>query len=262
MNDSNNKYIINKAYEEILPWIKVVVARYVGKGIIPHREQEDAEMAIMEKFINQKEKIDMSFKGNSKLSTFYIAVINKMCCELVRKESRQWYSISDDIVDRCEKFSVNSSIESDKKLAITMEIKRLTDVMFFFNGDRTKVNLCLKIYFDIDMTEKEIREYKHILDSDVKVVLNRPKDMSKAEKYDLMAIIINNAEGKNIKGDAIRMWLEKKIQIILSRLNSKHESNHDKESLGILLEYKEKFSLVKHNMIVIVLLILFIHLLP
>ncbi len=249
MDNTNNKYSGNKAIIDVMQWAKVVVSRYVSKGVIPNREQEDVEMAIVEKFLRQQEKIDQSFKGNSKLSTFYIAVINKMCCEVVRKESRHWYTVSDDIqaVDRLG--NADSSIESDKKLAISYEIKRLTDVMLFFNGDRAKINLCLKIYFDIDVKEWEIREYKGINNSDIIRVLNRSKEMSKAEKYDFMAEIINNAEQKNTKGDAVRMWLEKKIQTILLRMNNLHESNHDKESLGILLEYKEGFSYSKQRII-------------
>jgi hypothetical protein len=256
MNDSNNKYIGNKAFDELLQWVKIVVGRYVSKKIIPHREQEDVEMAIVEKFLRQKAKIDLSFKGNSKLSTFYIAVINKMCCEMIRKESRHWYSVNEEMNESSTNYCIDSALNSDKKLAISYEIKRLSNVLLFFNGDRAKINVCLKIYFDIDLSEKELRDYEPIKESDIHKVLTRPSDMSKAEKYELMANIINNAEGKNTKGDAVRMWLEQKIQIILTRLNSKHESSHDKESLGILLEYKENFSTIKQNMTSLVMLLL------
>lgn len=262
MTDSNNKYNGNKTFDDLLQWVNIVVSRYVTRKIIPHREQEDVVMAIVEKFLRQKAKIDSNFKGNSKRSTFYIAVINKMCCEVIRKESRHWYSVNEEMNESNTISCIDSAMNSDNKLVISQEIKRLSNVLLFFNGDRAKINVCLKIYFDIDLTEKELRDYKPIQEADIQKVLLRSNDMSKAEKYDLMATIINNAEGKNTKGDAVRMWLEQKIQIILSRLNSKHESSHDKESLGILMEYKENFSTIKQNINILVVILLSINLLP
>jgi hypothetical protein len=50
-------------------------------------------------------------------------------------------------------------------------------------------------------------------------------------------MITNLVENKENKSDAIRLWLNKKIEEkILPRLNSNHVSKYDMETFGILLE--------------------------
>ena len=219
---------------------KKVVSKYVARSVIPLREKEDVEMAVVEKFLNKKDKIINAFEGKSKLITYFTAVINRMCCEIIRKEQKHWYSVPDNEQnDDNNKDSLTLSYEAEKRVVINSEVKRLSKAMLFFNGINAKVNLFLKYYYDIPLNDNDLISYSKENKNFLKdVLVNKQKDL-KSDKFEKLAKIVNKAEGKNITGDAVRMWLNKQINVLLKRLNNNNSSNHNAESLGLLFEIKE-----------------------
>ena len=67
-----------------------VVKRYVSKGVVPQRELEDTQMQMVEKFLLKQDKIEERFSGKSNVTTYCIAVLNNMCCEIIRKDLKHW----------------------------------------------------------------------------------------------------------------------------------------------------------------------------
>ena len=236
MVDTNNYNTELISLHTIMELVSNVVMRYVSKSSIPMREKEDVEMAIMEKILKQQEKINASFQNRSNIKTYYIAVINRMCCEVIRNESKHWYSVSDmDIVQELDKDS-KREIETDKTLIIKKEIKRLSNILLFFNEERNKILLFMKFLFDIPIEDNEVREYSKDKYDRVRPLFNREEHLSQADIYNMLAHITNRVEDKDVKGDAIRMWMNKQIELILKRMNDYDESNHCRESLRILIE--------------------------
>lgn len=239
MDNSGNYTNTVISVDAIMELVSNVVMRYVAKSSIPVREKEDVEMAIIEKFLKQQDKINDSFQNRSSIKTYYIAVINRMCCEVIRSESKHWHSVSDVDMDRVIDSGPAIGMKADRPLILKKEIRRLSNVMLVFNEERCKVSLFLKYLFDIPMTDSEIREYTKDKFGEVRTFFNRDEEMSQAEVYNALAHIANRVEGKEVKGDAIRMWMNKQIELILNRMNNHDESNHGRESLKILLEMKD-----------------------
>ena len=239
--DFNSNY--NSREEEanlILEIARKVVAKYVHRTVIPWRESEDVMMSIVEKFLNQKEKIDGAFEGKAQLSTYYIAVVNRMCCEVIRKESKHWYTVSNEPDEGKRVDVLTTSIEAEKKVAMANELKRLNNAMLFFNGERAKVNLFMKYYFEIPVKHEDIAAYSKDNVEKLYGYFEQNESTSKGIMFDRLAQVVNHAEGKDIKSDAVRMWLNKQIDTILCRLNGNGISNHDKESLAILFEMQDE----------------------
>jgi hypothetical protein len=232
----SNKVLETISTSQIIDIASKVVSRYVQRSVIPSREKEDVIMAIVEKFINQKGKIEQAYEGKSKITTYFVAILNRMCCEVIRKDSKHWYSIAD--LDAKENVSgfITPSFETEKNYAITSEVKRLDNTMLFFNGERPKINLFLKFYFDLPFDDQEVIDYAKGKYGLVKPILYTSKMDSKAEIFETLSKVVNIVEVKNVKGDAVRMWLNKQIEAILSRLNRNGVANHDKESLALLFE--------------------------
>ena len=216
-----------------------VVSRYVYRLVIPAREKEDVVMAIVEKFLNQKEKIERAFEGKSKITTYFIAILNRMCCEVIRKESRHWYSIVEGEPQMNESLQQTKPFETEKRFAISNEVKRLNNTLLLFNGERAKLNLFLKFYFDLPIEYSEIKDYSLEKAEAVKEMFEDAEQKSKGELFEILSQVVNLVEGKSVKGDAVRMWMNKQIDIILTRLNLNGISNHDKDSLVILLEMQQ-----------------------
>ncbi|MFP4556767.1 MAG: hypothetical protein ACLFNU_07840 [Bacteroidales bacterium] len=213
-----------------------VVTRYAYRKVIPWREKEDVVMDIVEKFLAQKDKIEKAFEGKSKKQTYFIAILNRMCCEVIRKESKHWYSINEGEDDRNLSWLSTSKIDAEKRVALRNETSRLANTMLFFNGSRAKVNLFLKYYFDLPISENEIMEYSGENMDLVSELIKREDAISKADVFENLSKIVNIVEGKNVKGDAVRMWLNKQMDTILSRMNSNDASYHNKETLALLFE--------------------------
>ncbi|MFW5757297.1 MAG: hypothetical protein ACOCUQ_02065 [Bacteroidota bacterium] len=216
-----------------------VVTRYILRSAIPEREKEDVIMTILEKFLQQKEKIDHNFEGKSKKTTYYIAIMNRMCCEIIRKEKKHWYPVDDDMQEIENYKPIHYTSDTEKNLIIKEEVKRLANAMLFFNGQGSKINLFVKYYFHIALDECDIKNYSGDKFLQVRDVLTEDRPKNKSDLFEKLAFITNLVEHKNVKGDAVRMWINKQLDVILKRINMNGIYNHTRESLQILMELRK-----------------------
>jgi DNA-directed RNA polymerase specialized sigma24 family protein len=237
---TSNNHIIKEAFntDVVVKIVKIVVAKYVSRGTIPLREKEDVVMSVIEKFFTQKEKIMAAFEGKAKLTTYFSVIINKMCCEVIRKESKHWYSVNDDVSHTETGGSATSAYETEKTTSLQSEADVLSKAFLLFNESAAKTTIFLSAYFDLPVNDDDIRSYseKHFLS--IKEILASAADKRKAARYDRLAEIVNLAEGKDVQGDAVRMWLNKQIQTLLNRLNNYSQSGFTVESLAELMEWR------------------------
>lgn len=216
-----------------------VVSRYILRSAIPEREKEDVIMTILEKFLLQKDKIDHAFEGKSKKTTYYIAIMNRMCCEIIRKEKKHWYPVDDDMHEFEIYKPVHYTSDTEKNLIIKEEVKRLANAMLFFNGQGSKINLFVKYYFRISLDESDIQNYSGDKFPEVYAVLSDDSPKNKSDLFERLAFVTNLVEQKNVKGDSVRMWVNKQLDVILNRINMNGIYNHTRESLQILMELRK-----------------------
>lgn len=214
---------------------EAVVGRYVARKVIPKREQEDVMMVVLEKFIFQKDKIMAAFQGKSSAKTYCVAVINRMVCEVIRKESRHWYAVVESEQEPFQ-YSQGSSMEAEKELIIKNEVVRFNQSLLFFNGTGAKVNLFLKYYFGLPTQQSDYERYGRGQADELNKILHVDEMLSKGIAFNQMAKAVNLVEGKHLKGDAVRMWLNNQMEVILDRLNASGGSQHNRESLALLCE--------------------------
>ncbi|MGM0497951.1 MAG: hypothetical protein ACQESJ_08540 [Bacteroidota bacterium] len=77
---------------ELMKYAAKIVCRYIYQGTIPEREEENVKMSIVGDFWEKQDIIAARFSGKAKISTYCIAILNRMCCELIRKNSMDWKS--------------------------------------------------------------------------------------------------------------------------------------------------------------------------
>lgn len=232
---SNKPIYTDELISQVSQVVEVVVRKYVARKAVPKREQEDVTMIVLEKFILQKEKIMSSFQGKSSFNTYCVAIVNRMVCEVIRKENRNWYSVVEQ-EQRQEDNTQNINSGTDNALILKNEVLRFEQSLLFFNGSGAKVNLFLKYYFNIPLQLEDYQKYGAKSAKELHELLTYSESKSKGITFEQLAKAVNLVEGKDLKGDAVRMWLNKQMDIILDRLNSTGGSNHDKESLAILCE--------------------------
>ncbi len=230
-----NQYANMLSNELLLDYASKVVLHYVNKGSISNSDKDDVKMSIVEKFLAKKDKILAAFQGKSTITTYCYAVLNRMCCEIIRKDIRENNKHQNSDYEQI--YPLYNSIS--KNIFIEDEIKILEKIFLSFNDEKSKVILFLKFIYDIPILETDVQNYFGKMDSQLKgILLNNKGDLPASEKYIILQEIVNFCEGKHISSDAVRMWHKKVITRIIERLNGTiQRSNFNKESLGILMEY-------------------------
>lgn len=256
MNIVGNKYTDHITDDKILSIVKSVVGKYVQCKVIPQREFDDVEMSVVEKFYNQKEKIFNAFEGKSKITTYCVAVINRMCCEVIRKESKHWHMVVNDEGSLLQMGFNTNAYEAEKEVVLKQEVERLRNLMYFFNDEKAKVILFTKVYFDIPICINDVNEYANSKAKEVMSILNKEDIKLKGDTFTCLARVVNLVENKNVGGDAVRIWFTNQTNTLIKRLNGNGIAQYDKESLSILFEilYKDNSSVSKSGFLVLMIL--------
>ncbi len=235
---------ISLADEELLLLAKRVVARYVSNKSIPKREQDDVVMAIVEKFLIKKKQILERFKGESKLSTYCISVLNRMCCEVIRSQMKDW-----NVAENQEYHDVAESFSQTDLLLLKEETKLFERILLLFGSERYKLKLFFAFYFKLRIIELHISKYSpgstHQELLDLFLVENL---YSKGEIYEKLSEVIALVEGKVVKPDALRMWMNKCRTIMIDKLNSNSmNGGYDNDSFQALFEYSYQIESVENE---------------
>lgn len=192
-------------------------------------------MGMVEKFLQKQDNIQNAYHGKAKVTTYCIAVLNKMCCELIRKELKQWKQQSSVFFD-------NEHITNShplKKLVINDEVKLLYNTLLLFDNERIKVQLFLAYLFQLSLIKNDLVVYdKNYKKNKLDILFSQINLKNKSEIFKNLTYAVEVAENKFVKHDAVRMWLNKNITRIIVRLNGPfNRANYDKETLQILFEY-------------------------
>ncbi len=234
MQQNTTDLISLEAIEELC---SIIVNKFISRGVIPFNEKEDIKQSLLEKYLIKKEKIAKAYSGKAQPRTYYSAVLYKMTCELIRSELNNWKTIKSE-VNEMLKYNKDNSLSPEQATIIHNEKDLLDKVLTTFGKERVKIELFLKVFYRVPVSNKDIKKcYKnHESDTTVELTENKPGVKDK-ELYSDLASLVNQYENKDVKPDAIRMYINKYINSILSRLNGKYQrANYSKETLGILFE--------------------------
>jgi len=221
--------------EQLLLIAQKIVHRYVYARAIPQKEEEDVKMAIVEKFLLKHDAIRKAYNGESKVTTYCISILNRMCCEVIRKELKQWKQ------QPTENFeSGNTDFNSTStQLVINDEINQLEKIINLFDEEKDKVRLFMAYYYQLQIRDSDIKLYDSNFEKNkLKSLFLQIDIKNKGDIYVNLAFAVERVENKKIKADAVRMWLNKVIEQIITRLNGPFKrANYNKESVQILFEY-------------------------
>lgn len=212
-----------------------VVEKYVYSGAVPVREKEDVMMSVVEKFLEKQERIANGFSGKAKISTYCIAVLNRMCCEVIRKQMMYWKFRSEEYI----KENQSGVLSTSEKLVIQDEVDMLDKLLRTFYKEQDKIIIVLAYYFNLSPKESVFKKYAGDEWCHELMQFLEPKEkQNKAHLFENLARVINICEHNTVKADAVRMWLNKTMNKIIQRLNGPFQrASYDKESLRTLFEH-------------------------
>ncbi|MCT4613683.1 MAG: hypothetical protein N4A49_02270 [Marinifilaceae bacterium] len=220
-------------YSELLILAQKVVDNYIRRKAIPKSYRDDIVMAIVENFLLKEEKIANSFQARSKITTYCIAILNKMCCEQIRKSIKQWNEICEENIPE----SNSSFNDSLKDTIINDEIKYLDKILKLFGEKRFKIIMVLAYLYGLKLEKNKLLD--NYSDDFLNEINTEKKKYSsnKSDKYQLISDVLLKTEQTKLSPDAIRMRMEKNIKTIIHHLNNPfNRASYDKESFKYLFE--------------------------
>lgn len=220
---------------ELLDYAGIIVSKYVKSGTIHHKDRDDVIMGIVERFLKKQKVIEKGYSGKAKKSTYCFAVLNKMCCEEIRKELKHWKQSLEETVE----VGNTSSLSASEKLLIKDEAAFLHKILLMFDDEYSKLKLFMAYFYQLLVKTSDIEAYdEHFKEHQLNEIFKKNNLTNKGEIFENLCTVVNRAENKSIKADSVRMWLNKTRDTIINRLNGPYNrAKYTAETLQTLFEY-------------------------
>ena len=230
---ANNTFSI----EIVIKIADIIVKKFIQNQSIHYSKFDDIKQSVIEKYLLKKDKIETSFSGKSKPETYISSIFYRMVLEILRteKNKKQRYS---DFEDNIKIFEKEKVINPEEKLIIQNEKKYLDRVLTTFSNEKAKIVLFIKFFYQVKISEKEIKKYVKNGDfNKICKILQQNVELKDKEIFLVLCNIQNSIEKKQVKPDAIRMYINNNIKKIIERLNGvNNRTFYTKKTLGLLFE--------------------------
>ncbi|MCF8232494.1 MAG: hypothetical protein K9J27_09930 [Bacteroidales bacterium] len=225
------------AIDEVAAIATNVVKGFEIRKAIPSREKDDMVQEVIRKYLEKKTRINKAYKGDANPKTYLTAIFYRMCCEIIRSGHKSWDHIKKEDPG---KYMVDllSSSGSDNQFIIRNEAEYLKKILSLFDDEKTKIILFLKFFFGLEIHSSDLKAYSR---NYKKAGLDRllhtiPK--TNQQTFEILVKVVNKHENSDVKQDAVRIWLYKRIDQIIERLNgSMNRANYDRKTFQLLFEY-------------------------
>jgi hypothetical protein len=243
-NDQDVRLLYNDPrglLEKYQSTIGFIVQKFVATGFFHPSEKADVIQSINERLWRDKiRNMQAQYNHAAGVGTYFSKVVHNLCVELRRQSNRER------LIDRARDFAAldvgyedNSGL---RNVVIAGEVKRFETILKLFGKCRAKLELSLKLFFRMEIKEGDVRRYcPHCRAEEVKSLLAHfdadYESMPDKEIYAIVTPIFNRCEGKASSPDALRKWINTKVDEIIEWLNGRtRSSNYDQETLKILVQ--------------------------
>lgn len=226
--------VVKLNYNLLFDLSKKVVSKHAKHNSYCNVYQEDIAMLMIEKFFLKEEHILKSFKGTASINTYCYAILNYMCLEIIRIEANK----NTPLIEEYKLDATNKSqLSFVNKIFIKEEIERLKYILIMFDDESAKTELFMKYYHKLLIYTYDIKRYAQLKYKQILFLKKDNMEINKTQIFNELAVTVEKIENKIVKGDAVRIWLNKQIKTIIERLNYSRSSKYDKDTLSILLDF-------------------------
>ncbi len=254
--------ILIMSYREM---IACIVQHIMIEGEIYHySEKEEKIQEITTRLLERIERVRKNYTGRAKLKTYMAAVIRNLCHEICREDLTQSNPGKNIILNNTEgnenkrfrkRFTflplkenilVSRKYETAKRTVFRSEFERLDIILQTYGSQKAKLEICLKSYFKIEVSQEDIKNYFFQNPNSVEEQVyflyfdklnTKPEEFRKQDVFKLLTKFFNNTEKHKNSDDAIRKYIEVKTHEIIRLLNGNPpNANYNKSNLNVFLE--------------------------
>jgi RNA polymerase sigma factor (sigma-70 family) len=217
--------------------IRIIAKIYIDSGMFHPAELEDVVQHVNVRLLEKMRVIESNFDGSCLFRTYLSQIIRNACLNLYESETRQPQ------LYRLEGEGIAHREDPNRKLLVEHDIRVLTAILDQFNTQRSKLFLCLKLYYRIPIRRQDVLdwwpqcppEHLHYL---LSTFGHDFGDSPLNEIYQRVQPLLSEREKRSIPVDSLRRWVDERINQIIHLLNgSPPDAAYDRKTLGILLEY-------------------------
>ena len=216
--------------------IRTIVRSLVASGRVRKADQQDLMQEVNKKLLERLARIRDQYNHSSKLRTYFSVIIRNICMEEIRKPGL----VAEPDPDP---YLAAEVYEHPKDLlAISQEYERLMRVLTLMGQDGAWLNVMMRVLADSPLQEKDVLAFTDYLNRREKLnghltALNLLSGLSKKEKYNRLAAILQDLGGKAIPPESLRKWDTSRMETCLELMNGDPpRSGFNQETLAILIE--------------------------
>lgn len=240
-NDEEVELLMHKPHDLLLyhtETIRIIVRQRVLLGRMRSGDADDHIQTVQLRLLETKlKKMQEQYDGSARVSTYLSKIILNICIEIERAQKPRSEELSDDdLLPGTSNTPLNETIVAE-------ELNRFSVLLSTYGKSQSKLELCLKVIFRLNLTDVDILAYcraNSALSIDkhdgrmyaaperaaLLAVLNRSlrgeSELTDKEIYTHLTPLFNACEGKSITPDAVRKWVDAKVAELLRILNGKH----------------------------------------
>ncbi len=222
-------------YQETL---QIIVKIYIHCGMFRAREIEDILQTLNEELLRRLPTIRARFNGSTLLRTYLSAVVRNLCLDLYRAGRRDPKPVP---LDETIPLS-NPDVARRYDIEHARRVFRAVLKQFDYKLELPKLLFCLKLRYRIPIERTDVLTWypncgRSDLTSILKTFTGNYETLTDKEISELITPLLNRADGKSNKPDAIRKWTKERIGNILDLLNgSPPTGSFEEETLEILVQ--------------------------
>ena len=217
--------------------IQIVVKHFVKSGMFTAGEFHDVIQSVNEELIKRLPKIEKNFDSRVLMVTYINVIVRNICLRIHEREHSDVETVP----------FANAELQYDEgnatALIVQDEIDRLAMILKLYGSQEHKALLCLKIYFRMPVTKKEIQMCFNLLtQSEMNLLLDRfgesYDDSLEIENFNILSPFMNRQEQNTTSGSSLRRWTLEHLTRITALLNGNPPNrSHTKETIKFLLEH-------------------------
>jgi len=235
-----------------LGMIRTIICKVlVQPGYYKYDETDELMQQVQEILLMRERRILDSFQGKAKFSTYLAVVVTNICREIRNRELRERSHRSrllqvPALGDLSKWFDQipETGILADEKMIIRDFMWKLHCILMTFQRDFRKLHFCLRVISRLQVQPGDL-DSEGIPADDLREIALRCEalnlldaEAARSEIYPHLSAIFNILEDQRNSQDAIRKWMEYKMDQIVRLLNGDPpQSAFTRETFLLLFEY-------------------------
>ncbi len=222
---------------------KYIFKRHTNKDEVEEIVQEIITRLLKNKIKSIRKRFNFDDPALPTFTSYFLVTIRNIYIDIIRKESRGKNLVDNNM--EIENYGDNKKSNMLNALVLEEEFRKFDALLKLYHETGSKLNLTLKIKYNIPIDDADILSYFPNCTSHEKKLFSRNKGYftKNTKSMEKITPVFNKYEKKSNNPDTLRKWTSSKLEEIKRQMNRIHTGspyNNSTISDLVILYYKWK----------------------